>query len=156
MIHALFLLILMSLIFTGYLGHVLLLGTVFIALFLSLWFRRQIKGWENSLTAICFKLASDWFISLSLGAFIILVYWFTINEKPFSWLSHFKDEHTLLVSCIIMSIILTIRFSHYLYNKFYNNPQNIPLNHSSKIHLPTDEQNQYNNSRTLGNDLSGE
>lgn len=154
MIHVLFLLTLIGLIATGYLGHALLLGTSFVALFISLWFHRQVKGWSNSLIAICFKLASDWFVSLSLGALIILVYWFITNEKPFSWLSHFKDERTLLVSSIIMSIIVTIKLSYYLYNRFYHKIHNIPLDHSSKIQMPT--QNQYNNSRTLGNDLSGE
>jgi predicted Co/Zn/Cd cation transporter (cation efflux family) len=155
-IHVLFLLILVILIISGYLGHAIVLGTSFVALFVSLWFRRQVKGWKNSLITICFKLASDWFVSLSLASFIILIYWFAINERPYSWLSHFKDERTLLVSGIIMSIIITIKLSYYLYNKFHHKIHNTPLNHSSKMHTPTDKQNQYNNSRTLGNDLSGE
>lgn len=156
MIHVLFLLTLVILIISGYLGHAIVLGTSFVALFVSLWFRRQVKGWKNSLITICFKLASDWFISLSLASLIILIYWFAINERPYSWLSHFKDERTLLVSGIIMSIIITIKLSYYLYNKFHHKIQNVPLNYSSKMPLPTDEQNQYNNSRTLGKDLSGE
>lgn len=156
MIHIAFLLILITLFISGYLGHALLLGTVLFALSLSLWFLRQVRGLGNSLTAICFKLAGDWFISWSLGSFIILVYWFIINERPFSWLSHFKDERTLLLSGIIMSVIITIRCSYYLYNRFYNGSQNTSLNHSSKTHVPTTKYNQNNNSRTLGNDLSGE
>ena len=156
MIHILFLLILVGLLITGYLDDALLLGTTFVALFGSLQFRRQVRGWKNSLITICFKLASDWFVSLSWASFIILIYWFIINEKPFAWSSHFKDERTLLVSGIIMIVMLTIRFSDYLYNRQHNNSQNIPFNHSSKIHLPIQEQNQYNNSRTFGNDLSGE
>ena len=76
MIHIAFLLILITLIISGYLGHALLLGTVLFALSLSLslCFLRQVRGLGNSLTAICFKLAGDWFISWSLGSFIILVY----------------------------------------------------------------------------------
>ena len=156
MIHVLFLLTLVILIISGYIGHAIVLGTSFVALFISLWFHRQVKGWGNSLMAICFKLASDWFVSLSLASFIILIYWFATNEKPFSWLSHFKDERTLFISSIIMSIIVTIKLSYYLYNRFYHKIHNIPLDYSSKMHTPTDKQNQYNNSRTLGNDLSGE
>ena len=144
MIHVLFLLILVILIISGYLGHAIVLGTSFVALFVSLWFRRQVKGWGNGVITICFKLASDWFVSLSLASLIILIYWFAINERPYSWLSHFKDERTLLLSGIIMSVIITIRCSYYLYNRFYNGSQNTSLNHSSKTHVPTTKYNQNN------------